>query len=436
MKMKLATMFAVGSVSMSATVALLGWLQYTSLHRSAGEIRAKLSASVEAQTEGARDATRDFLQALERQDGSASSPVAQAAAKTLAARLDRLGADELRAVQAELEGAGDLVDRRGYALGITAAMLLAAFLGRWMRGVVVPPVHALRDAATRIAEHGDLAQEIAVDAGNEIAELQAAMRAMAANLADVIGQARATSAAVAEASGQVSSTAARLSQETGAQASAAEEASSALQQLGATIGRNAESSVETGRLALEAARNAEESGRAARETVAAMRSIADRISIVEEIAYRTNLLALNAAIEAARAGALGRGFAVVAAEVRRLAEQSREAAREIAEVAAASVAVADRSGELLGALVPAIRTTAERAQEVAAASREQSAGVLSLTETVGHQDRLTQSTAAASEELASTAQELASQAEALSALISFFGVQGAGRGAPTPVLAS
>ena len=151
------------------------------------------------------------------------------------------------------------------------------------------------------------------------------------------------------------------------------------------------------------------------ETVQAMNTIAEKISIIEEIAYQTNLLALNAAIEAARAGEHGKGFAVVAVEVRKLAERSQTAAKEIGGLASMSVRVAERSGKLLGALVPAIRRTADLVQEVAAASLEQSAGVSQINRALGHVDQITQRNASSAEELSSTAEEMASQAEAMRA---------------------
>jgi methyl-accepting chemotaxis protein len=173
-------------------------------------------------------------------------------------------------------------------------------------------------------------------------------------------------------------------------------------------------------MAVRGAAEAQESGLAVNETVEAMGAIAERISIVEEIAYQTNLLALNAAVEAARAGEHGRGFAVVAAEVRKLAERSQKAAKEIGSLASNSMKVAERSGALLKELVPSIRKTAELVQQVAAVSREQASGVVQMNRAMVQVDQVTQRNASAAEELSSTAEELAAQAESLQQMMTFF----------------
>jgi len=251
-----------------------------------------------------------------------------------------------------------------------------------------------------------------------------AFSAMMQKLAEMIGEVRSAASGLASASGQVSSTAQTVSSGNSEQAAAVQETTANLEQMNASIAANADNSRQTEVMAKKGAHDAEESGKAVRDTVTAMNSIAEKISIVEEIAYQTNLLALNAAIEAARAGEHGRGFAVVATEVRKLAERSQIASREISGLAKTSVRVADRSGSLLTDLVPAIRRTAELVQDVAAASNEQATGVAQISQSLAQVDQVTQRNASAAEELAATAEEMASQAEALKSLVEVFRLPG------------
>ncbi|MDD5028879.1 MAG: methyl-accepting chemotaxis protein, partial [Rhodoferax sp.] len=173
-------------------------------------------------------------------------------------------------------------------------------------------------------------------------------------------------------------------------------------------------------MATKTTKEAADGGSAVSQTVTAMKQIADKISIVDDIAYQTNLLALNAAIEAARAGEHGKGFAVVAAEVRKLAERSQEAAKEIGELAGSSVTTAERAGKLLDEIVPSIQKTSELVQEIAAASNEQSESVTQIGGAMGQLSKATQQNASASEELAATSEELSGQAEQLQQSIAFF----------------
>jgi len=272
--------------------------------------------------------------------------------------------------------------------------------------------------------NGDLTSEIAVDSTDETGELLTAMQEMSRKLSETIGQVRAGAGMLASAAEQLSASASEVSQATGQQASSVEETTSSLEEMSASIAQNAENSHIMGEIAVKAAHDAEQSGAAVTETVAAMKSIAERISIVEEIAFQTNLLALNAAIEAARAGDMGRGFAVVASEVRKLAERSQGAAKEIRSLAGTSVQVAERSGALMQELVATTKKTSDLLQEVAAASGEQASGVNQINRAMAQLDQVTQRNAAAAEELSSTAEEMNSQATTLQGAISFFTVTG------------
>jgi methyl-accepting chemotaxis protein len=250
--------------------------------------------------------------------------------------------------------------------------------------------------------------------------LLAALKEMTARLTQIIGEVRGSANALSSASEEVSATAQSMSQASSEQAASVEQTSASVEQMSASIEQNTENARVTDGMAGNAAKQAVEGGTAVKDTVAAMKSIADKIGIIDDIAYQTNLLALNAAIEAARAGEHGKGFAVVAAEVRKLAERSQVAAQEIGEVAKGSVALAERAGSLLNEIVPGIAKTSDLVQEIAAASEEQSSGVGQINTAMNQLNQITQQNASASEELAATAEEMSGQAEQLQQLMSFF----------------
>jgi methyl-accepting chemotaxis protein len=308
------------------------------------------------------------------------------------------------------------------ALATVAALFAVSFAVVVTRSITIPILGVVQ-LADKIAQ-GDLQGTVEINMKDEVGRLQIAMKNMSESLSQVITQVRAGASALSSASVQVSTSASALSQGTSEQAASVEETTSSLEEMSASITQNAENSRRVEEVTSKGGRDAEDSGGAVAETVLAMKSIAEKISIIEEIAYQTNLLALNAAIEAARAGEHGRGFAVVASEVRKLAERSQAAAKEIGGQASNSVQVAEHSGKLLAELVPSIKKTAEMMQEVAAASREQSTGVAQINRAMGQVDQITQRNASSSEELSSTAEEMASQAEALQQLVAFFRVAG------------
>jgi methyl-accepting chemotaxis protein len=314
------------------------------------------------------------------------------------------------------------------ALGAIVAMLIVTWA---VARRFLSPLSGIIRAAQAIGD-GDMDVRLDTASTDETGHALAAMSRMAARLREVIAQVRDGAEAIGAASRQVAATAQALSSGTSEQADSVNRTSAQLQQITASIDRNAESSRATEGAATQGAGAAQEAGAAVAETVEAMRTIATQIEIVEEIAYQTNLLALNAAIEAARAGEHGRGFAVVASEVRKLAERSQRAAKEIGQHASSSVAVAERSGTLLAGLVPTISRTATLVKEVAAASREQAAGVAAIAGAMGSVDQVTQRTASASEELSATAEEMSTHAGALLDHVSFFRLGDGGRPAAGP----
>lgn len=344
---------------------------------------------------------------------------------------------ELR--EARLAEAGEMSGKIEQAVGFVKKVLVAMTLAALAfglvismiltRGITVPLKEGLK-AAEEIAD-GNLLLKIKHGGKDETGRLLTAFEDLIGRLRDVIKNITISADNVADGSRQISTSAQQMSQGASEQASAAEQASASMQQMASNIKQNSFNAVETERISKKASENAVKSGESVEKSVAAMREIALKINIIVEIARQTNLLALNAAIEAARAGEHGRGFAVVAAEVRKLAERSQEAAVEITQLSASSVAVAEEAGKMLKELVPDIRKTAELVMTISAASNEQSAGADQIYKALHQLDQVTQQNASASEQLASTAEELSSQSDTLKDIISYFKVGAIGAAAAT-----
>jgi methyl-accepting chemotaxis protein len=297
---------------------------------------------------------------------------------------------------------------------------------------IVEPINDVKRVMAAV-EQGDLTQRIDADYRGDFGVLQDSVNNTVAKLAVTIEQVSTSAGELTNASSQVSSTSQVLSQSTSEQAASLEETTAAIEEMSASIAQNTDNAKTTDGIARKSSEDALAGGEAVRSTVAAMKSIAGKISIIDDIAYRTDLLALNAAIEAARAGEHGKGFAVVAAEVRKLAERSQIAAQEIAELASNSVETAERAGSLLETMLPSIRKTADLVREITAASEEQSIGSGQISQAMAQMNGVTQQNASAAEELSATAEEMNAQAENLKELMAQFKVAGGDVAATTRV---
>jgi len=322
------------------------------------------------------------------------------------------------------ELAGKLIEEANasfISLSIMTAMTLIAtiLLALFLTSLITKPVNQGVVFAKKLAE-GDLTAELEIDQKDEIGQLASALVDMRNQVSKVVTNVRTNADTLASSSQEISTTAQTLSQSAIEQASGVEMTTSSVEQLNASVQQNTENAQVTEQIATKSAEEAEQGGRAVTETVDAMKNIAKKISLIEDIAYKTNLLSLNAAIEAASAGDHGKGFAVVAAEVRKLAESSRITAEEINILASDSVDIAEKAGGLITNVVPEISRTSDLVQEISAASTEQSSGIAQISEAMSRLDTATQQNASASEELAATSEEMSGQAAQLQQAVAFF----------------
>lgn len=318
-------------------------------------------------------------------------------------------------------------------LGVVMVFLVSGLLYVLVRRMVIAPLGIATAAGKAIAQ-GDLTIELTVTSNDEVGQLMASMNTIGSGLAGVVQSVRHGSESVANASLEIAQGNNDLSARTEQQASALEETASSMEELSATVRQNADSAHQASQLALSASTVAVQGGEVVAQVVATMkdindssRKIADIISVIDGIAFQTNILALNAAVEAARAGEQGRGFAVVATEVRSLAGRSAQAAKEIKGLIDASVqkvaqgsAQVDQAGVTMGEVVAGIRLVTDLMVEISAASREQSQGVAQVGEAVTQMDQVTQQNAALVEEMAAAAGSLKSQAEDLVQTVEVF----------------
>jgi len=338
-------------------------------------------------------------------------------------------------------------------VGTLIAVALGALLAFTVTRSIVQPVQRGKQAAESIAD-GDLTHPIEASGNDETGQLLQALATMQSRLATIVGNVRHNAEGVATASVEIASGNNDLSARTEQQASALQQTAASMEELGSTVRQNADNARTANQLAMSASTVAQQGGDVVAEVVETMkgindssRKIADIISVIDGIAFQTNILALNAAVEAARAGEQGRGFAVVAGEVRSLAGRSAEAAKEIKGLIGTSVervergtALVDKAGATMSEVVASIHRVTEIMGEISAASSEQSQGVSQVGEAITQMDQATQQNAALVEQSAAAADSLKTQAGQLVDAVAVFRLSASatrhGDATPAPVRGS
>lgn len=325
-----------------------------------------------------------------------------------------------------------------WVLACVLIVVLAVIFAVWfgIKTSLVAPMNRLIDSIRHIAG-GDLVKSIEVDGSNEVGQLAESLRHMQSELVRTVGDVRNGANAIYSGASEIATGNNDLSSRTEQQAASLEETAASMEQLTATVKQNAENARQASHLALSASETAQRGGNVVDSVVQTMRDIstssqkiADIISVIDGIAFQTNILALNAAVEAARAGEQGRGFAVVAGEVRNLAQRSAQAAREIKTLIEDSVGKVDvgstlveSAGETMAEIVSAVTRVTDIMGEIASASDEQSRGIDQVGLAVVEMDRVTQQNAALVEESAAAAAALEEQASRLTEAVAVFRIQ-------------
>jgi len=308
-------------------------------------------------------------------------------------------------------------------IGIIMVIISILFMVGFANSMI-KPLFGMVETVNAMAD-GDLTYDKKVKTNNdEIGILYDSFIRMKDRLTGIIDKMTNGSESILQASAELNDVSQSISQGATEQASSTEEVSSTMEEMTSNIQQNTNNAKETEKISNRASVGLNEGVGASTSSVRSMREIAEKISIINEIAFQTNILALNAAVEAARAGEHGKGFAVVAAEVRKLAERARVAADEIQELSTNGVTISDEAGNKLQSIIPDMEKTASLVQEISASSTEQSSGANQVNSAIQQLNQVTQQNAAVSEEMAAKAEELKNQASQLKEMVAFFRTNG------------
>lgn len=309
--------------------------------------------------------------------------------------------------------------QRGVIFFSLIAVVLAVILALIISAGILKPLKISIDFAGKVS-NGDLNANVDIEQEDEIGQLARALKGMAGKLGEIVSDIKNGSDHIGSASLEMSNTSQHMNEGANEQAASLEEVSATMEEITANIEQNTQNAIQTESISTAAQDGLMGVRERTVKAVEANKNISDKIKIINDIAFQTNILALNAAVEAARAGEHGRGFAVVALEVRKLAENSKIAADEIVGLAKNSFEITKDAGERLEAMLPEIEKTTQLVQEIAAASSEQSNGVNQVNSAIQQLNGVSQQSTASSEELAATAKELENQAGQLKKTISYF----------------